>query len=64
VDMHLPEKDQAVTPETFSFSLRRQNPRTVRRREGQYPVRSNLCGKDPARLWRYSIQLTEAGIDL
>lgn len=59
VDIHLPEKDQAVTPQTFSFSLRRQKLRTVRRREGRYLLRSNLCGKDPALLWQYYIQLTE-----
>ncbi len=31
----------------------------MRRREGQYLLRSNLCGKDPALLWQYYIQPTE-----
>ena len=59
VDIRLPEKDQAVTPQTFTFSLRRQKLRTARRREGQYLLRSNLGGEDPALLWQYYIQLTE-----
>ncbi len=58
VDIHLPDKNQAVSPETFSFSLRRQKLRSVRRREGRYLLRSNLCGKDPALWWQYCIQLT------
>lgn len=33
--------------------------RIVRRREGRYLLRSNLCGEDPAKLWQYYIQLTE-----
>jgi hypothetical protein len=31
----------------------------VRRREGRYLLRSNLCDEDPATLWKYYIQLTE-----
>jgi len=59
VAIHLPEKDQAVTPETFTFCLRMNKLRIVRRREGRYLLRSNLCGEDPAKLWQYYIQLTE-----
>jgi transposase len=59
VDIRLPDKDQAVTQETFGFALNRRKLRFVRRREGRYLLRSNLKGDDPALLWRYYIQLTE-----
>lgn len=59
VDIRLPGKDQAVTPETFCFTLNRRKLRIARRREGSYLLRSNLQGDDPARLWHYYLQLTE-----
>jgi hypothetical protein len=59
VDLRLPEKDQAVTPETFGFRLNWQNLREARRREGSYLLRSNLTGGDPAQLWAFYLQLTE-----
>ena len=53
--------DIAVAEEraTFSFALNRPKLRQVRRREGRYLLRTNLCGKDPAELWRFYIQLVE-----
>ena len=59
VEIQLPDLNQPVTPETFSFSLRRDKLRTVRRREGRYLLRSNLPNEDPATLWQYYIRLTE-----
>jgi hypothetical protein len=59
VDLHLPAKEQAVTPQTFTFALNRNKLRTVRRREGSYLLRSNLTREPPALLWQYYIQLTE-----
>ena len=59
VDVRLPEAGQAVTPETFTFALRRDRLRRVRGREGRYLLRSNLTGEDPATLWRYYMRLTE-----
>jgi transposase len=59
VTVRLPEKNQAVNSETFTFSLRKDRLRAVRRREGRYLLRTNLDGTDPAELWRYYIQLTE-----
>lgn len=44
---------------TFSFTLNRKKLRQVRRREGRYLLRTNLCGKDPAHLWQFYIQLVE-----
>ena len=59
VAVKLPATDQAVTPETFTFSLRKQRLRAQRRREGRYLLRTNLPGNNPAELWRHYIQLTE-----
>ena len=59
VDIRLPEAGEAVTPETFTFALRRARRRRARRREGRYLLRSNLTGEDPATLWRYYMRLTE-----
>jgi len=50
VKVHLPEPDQGVRPDTFTFTLDRQTLRQVRRREGRYLLRSNLPGEDPAQL--------------
>ena len=59
VEIGLPKAREAVTPKTFTFSLRRQRLRQARRREGRYLLRSNLTGEDPATLWRYYMQLSE-----
>ena len=44
---------------TFSYRLKRDKLKQVRRREGRYLLRTNLTGSDPAELWRYYIQLTQ-----
>jgi len=44
---------------TFSYRLKRDKLRQVRRREGRYLLRTNLTGRDPAELWRYYIQLAQ-----
>ena len=59
VAIRLPDPGQEVTAETFTFALRKDKLRELRRREGSYLLRSNLLGEDPAELWRYYIQLTE-----
>jgi hypothetical protein len=59
VELSLPLPHQAVTPETFRFSLCKDKLRKVRKQEGQYLLRSNLTGEDPATLWKYYIQLVE-----
>jgi transposase len=53
--------DIAVAPDTatFTFTLNRSKLRKVRRREGRYLLRTNLCGQDPAQLWQFYIQLVE-----
>ncbi len=59
VKVQLPDVDQPVTAETFTFRLRKDKLRTVRRREGHYLLRSNLSSDDPAQLWQYYLQLVE-----
>lgn len=44
---------------TFTYRLKREKLKQVRRREGRYLLRTNLTGGDPAELWRYYIQLTQ-----
>jgi hypothetical protein len=53
--------DIKVAPKgaTFTFALNRDKLRQARRREGRYLLRSNLCDEDPARLWKFYIQLVE-----
>jgi transposase len=43
----------------WSFRLRKDKLRQVRRREGRYLLRSNLSAQDPSRLWEFYIQLTQ-----
>jgi transposase len=44
---------------SFTFALNRDKLRKVRRREGRYLLRTNLCDEDPAKLWQFYIQLVE-----
>jgi transposase len=48
VDEHAPR---------FTFELKRQKLKEVRRREGRYLLRTNLTEKDPAALWENYLQL-------
>lgn len=50
---------EAQSPANFAFHLDRKKLRQVRRREGRYLLRTNLCGRAPAELWQFYIQLTE-----
>jgi len=43
----------------WSFSLRKDKLRAVRRREGRYLLRSNLSGREPGELWQFYTQLTQ-----
>jgi Transposase DDE domain len=42
---------------TFTYRLRRDKLRAVRRREGRYLLRSNLTDTDPVKLWELYLQL-------
>ncbi|MGH7158401.1 MAG: IS1634 family transposase [Candidatus Saccharimonadales bacterium] len=55
IDIEMPEPPAS----RFTFRLNRHKLRTVRRREGRYLLRTNLCGKQPGELWQFYIQLVE-----
>ena len=59
IELQLPDKQQAVTPDTFGFKLNWPKLREARRREGSYLLRSNMTGGDPAQLWVFYLQLVE-----
>jgi hypothetical protein len=59
VEIRLPKAGQTPSPESFTYSLRKDKLRQARRREGHYLLRTNLPHDDPAQLWRLYIQLTE-----
>jgi hypothetical protein len=58
VEIRVPEKNQPVTPETFTFSLSRAKLRRWRRREGRYLLRSNLTQDEPGAVWEKYLLLT------
>ena len=59
VKIKLPQPNEDVTPQTFTFEVNKDKLRNVRRREGTYLLRSNLTDRDPVELWKHYIQLTE-----
>ncbi len=59
VDSRVPDTGDAVTPDTFTVRLRRNQLRHTRQREGRYLSRSNMTNEDSATLRRYNMQLTE-----
>ena len=59
INIVMPEPIDRSKKVSFSFRLNRQNLRSVRRREGRYLLRTNLCGRGPAELWQFYIQLVE-----
>jgi len=59
VALALPEDGPAAHARNFSFKLRTDKLRQVRRREGRYLLRSNLSGQAPVQLWQIYVQLTQ-----
>jgi len=59
MDVSVPEPAAEVRPPNFTFRLRRDKLRQVRRREGRYLLRSNLSAQAPEKLWQFYIQLTQ-----
>lgn len=59
VHTQVPPEGHPVNEQTFSFQLRQDKLRQVRRREGRYLLRSNLSAEDPGKLWQFYIQLTQ-----
>jgi transposase len=59
VALQVPKEGQPLQAPNFTFQLRPDKLRQVRRREGRYLLRSNLGAEDPSRLWQFYIQLTQ-----
>ena len=55
----LVEVEVDATQATFTYRLRKDKRRPVRRREGRYLLRSNLTETDPAVVWNYYLQRVE-----
>ena len=59
VEVRVPGTEEEFAKNGFTFRLRRNRLRRLRRREGRYLLRSNLTSEDPATLWKYYMQLSE-----
>ena len=59
VDVQVPKATEMARTDMFTFSLRKEKLRALIRAEGNYLLRSNLSGEEPAVLWQRYIQLTE-----
>jgi transposase len=59
VALRVPQKDEEINEQTFTWRLRKARLRQVRRREGRYLLRTNLTEEDPVQLWEYYTQLTQ-----
>jgi hypothetical protein len=57
--IQVPGEQADLRPPNFTFELRRDQLRQVRRREGRYLLRSNLSAQEPEKLWQFYIQLTQ-----
>ena len=58
VEVHLPDKNEPVASETFTYALSLKKLRQRRRREGRYLLRSNLTDEDPHTVWEKYLLLT------
>ena len=52
VEVRLPGKDEAPSPQTFSFALRKEKLQEAELYDGHYLLRSNLSDQDPEWLWQ------------
>ena len=59
VKIQIPQKDEAVTRQTFLFRVDKAKLKAAEQRDGHYLLRSNLTGEDPAVLWTRYVQLTQ-----
>jgi len=57
--LQVPKEGEPLAVPNFTFKLRTDKLRQVRRREGRYLLRSNLGAEDPGRLWQFYILLTQ-----
>jgi transposase len=59
VAIQVPDQEAEMRQPNFTFALRWDKLRQVRRREGRYLLRSNLSAQAPEKLWQFYIQLTQ-----
>ena len=59
VKINLPQANQEVTKETFTFQLDKARLKETEMRDGHYLLRTNLVAEDPAVLWDRYVQLTQ-----
>src|SRR6266568_2507900 len=59
VKINLPQANQEVTKETFTFHLDKARLKEAELRDGHYLLRTNLVSEDPAVLWDRYVQLTQ-----
>ena len=59
VKINLPQANQEVTRETFTFQLDKARLQEAELRDGHYLLRTNLVAEDPAVLWDRYVQLTQ-----
>jgi transposase len=59
VKINLPQADQEVTKETFTFQLDKAKLKEAALCDGHYLLRTNLLAEDPAVLWDRYVQLTQ-----
>lgn len=59
VEINLPAPEESINDKPFTFSLRKDKLRAVRKKEGRYLIRSNMTVTDPASLWKQYMLLTE-----
>jgi hypothetical protein len=59
VKINLPQANQEVTKETFTFQLDKAKLKEAEQRDGHYLLRTNLVAEDPAVLWDRYVQLTQ-----
>jgi transposase len=59
VTIRVPQAEEEVTRETFTFAVNKNKLRQAEQRDGHYLLRSNLTGEDPGVLWERYVQLTQ-----
>lgn len=59
VEITVPATEDLAGNMPFTFYLRKDKLRAVRRKEGRYLIRSNMATTDPALLWKQYMLLTE-----
>src|SRR3954447_9464623 len=59
VKINLPQANQEVTKETFTFQLDKAKLKEAELLDGHYLLRTNLVAEDPAVLWDRYVQLTQ-----